>query len=388
MGDARRLTRLVVLAASAVALVACGSSSPTDAADTQPASNSRDVAKPPKPVKRVVRYVSPAGSDANPGTLRQPWRTLRKAITTLGPGGTAYLRAGVYEEGADVPCSNDFNRINWERSGTPSAPITIAGYPGEQKQVIVKTQLTMRGSYLRLIGLVVEGNRSFSSADKSCTGSINVTVYGDGIQVVGVEIRGSRMSGIYAKGADSLKILRCWIHDNGSHGNQDHGAYIGETTSLLIANSVFDHNQAFGIHVYPSQTHGARILHNTVVENGSSGVIISGNSSGNVVANNIIAFNKEYAAREFKLDGGNNRLVRNLIFGNGLGQFRFPNGRIAVSDSIEADPLFVDSANRDFRLRPESPALTMAVPELSRPTDYLGAPRPQGPGPDLGAFER
>ncbi len=47
----------------------------------------------------AVYYVSPAGSDADPGEmLAHPWRTLQKAADTLTAGETVWIRAGTYHE--------------------------------------------------------------------------------------------------------------------------------------------------------------------------------------------------------------------------------------------------------------------------------------------------
>ena len=65
-------------------------------------------------------YVSRDGSDSNPGILGQPWRTLKKAASVLRAGDTLYIRGGVYTESVD-----------FFRSGTSTAPISVLAYPGE-----------------------------------------------------------------------------------------------------------------------------------------------------------------------------------------------------------------------------------------------------------------
>ena len=65
-------------------------------------------------------YVAPDGSDANPGTLAQPWATLQHAADSVGPGDTVYARGGVYHEFLVVSVS-----------GSATAPITFAAYPDE-----------------------------------------------------------------------------------------------------------------------------------------------------------------------------------------------------------------------------------------------------------------
>jgi hypothetical protein len=67
-------------------------------------------------------YVSPAGSDANDGSLAAPWRTIGFAVQQLGAGDTLYVRGGVY---------NDEHEFSWTCPGTKEAPVTVRNYPGE-----------------------------------------------------------------------------------------------------------------------------------------------------------------------------------------------------------------------------------------------------------------
>lgn len=67
-----------------------------------------------------VYYVSPAGNDAHPGPIVQPWRTIQHAADTLVAGDTVYIRAGTYPE-----------RVIPQRSGAAGRPITYAACPGD-----------------------------------------------------------------------------------------------------------------------------------------------------------------------------------------------------------------------------------------------------------------
>ena len=59
-------------------------------------------------------FVSPTGSDSNPGTIAHPFLTIQKCATTAASGSTCELRAGTYHE-----------------TVTPNSGITITSYDGE-----------------------------------------------------------------------------------------------------------------------------------------------------------------------------------------------------------------------------------------------------------------
>ena len=66
-------------------------------------------------------YVSSVdGSDANPGSITQSWRTIQHAVNSVNPGDTIYLRAGTYQE-----------QVKINKSGQPGASITLVAYQGE-----------------------------------------------------------------------------------------------------------------------------------------------------------------------------------------------------------------------------------------------------------------
>jgi len=74
-------------------------------------------------------YVSTSGSDTNPGTLAQPWKTVTYASANTNPGDTIYIKAGLYNENIVI-----------SKSGTSTLPVVFAGYkatPGDRPPVLV-----------------------------------------------------------------------------------------------------------------------------------------------------------------------------------------------------------------------------------------------------------
>lgn len=79
--------------------------------------------------KANVYYVSPDGSDMNPGTKKKPWRTPGKAFTFVRAGDTVYFKAGVYEIDSTLKLVD---------GGSPGKPITFADYPLDKERALFK----------------------------------------------------------------------------------------------------------------------------------------------------------------------------------------------------------------------------------------------------------
>lgn len=90
-------------------------------------------------------YVSPSGSNVNPGTIDLPFKTLAKAGNAAVAGSVIYVRAGSY---------NDILSIS--NSGTSSNWIIVRNYPGETPIIdaayIRGNCMNLSGSYILVRG--------------------------------------------------------------------------------------------------------------------------------------------------------------------------------------------------------------------------------------------
>jgi len=345
-------------------------------------------------------YVSTTGSDANPGTLDLPWKTIQHAANALQPGQIALVRGGTYFE--DVTITHD---------GTASAPITISDYPDEHPVVESPKPAgrlvgaaedaypfeLVSAAYVRLHGFVIQGAIGPSTA--------NVYFAADthDIELSGNEIRRSADQGVYGERSTyDLQILGNSIHDNGpSSIHQSHGVYLEGVGHLLANNVVYDNHYGYGVQIYPSAD-GVLIVHNTIVGNGntgssSGGIVLGGGGDTTVnntrIVNNIVAFNASSGIRSFFPDWvlapKGNEAYSNVGFGDPDGDFSsWEGGGIDYSyGNVVADPRLADRFGGDFHLEADSPAIDLAVSPYAPDTDFDGAPRPCGPMPDIGAFE-
>lgn len=136
-------------------------------------------------------YISPTGSDSNPGTLEQPFQTiahtkdfLRTAKTGISGNITVYLRQGTYVQ-------NQTLFFGQQDSGNPNQTITYASYNNEdvlisggQKYSNWQTDGSRWKTYIgpnqNFRNLWVNGNR----ATRAKSGSVNSPVFGTDYQWV------------------------------------------------------------------------------------------------------------------------------------------------------------------------------------------------------------
>jgi len=138
-------------------------------------------------------YVSPDGSDANPGTEANPWKTIQKAADTLTAGERVCIKAGTYKE-----------RVVPQNSGSQNAYIVYAAYPGDTVTMNGKTvALPPFGEYGDLAGLFDIRNKSY-------------------IRVEGLKIQNALTdqgsNGILINDSDHISIISCSIDTTQASG--------------------------------------------------------------------------------------------------------------------------------------------------------------------------
>jgi hypothetical protein len=338
-------------------------------------------------------YVSPTGSDSNPGTQAAPVKTITRADALASAGSTVHVAAGTYYVSAPSLSSAG---IVTRKSGTSSARIRfVSDVKWGAKIVVSGTGITWdsRGSY---------------------------------VDIDGFQITGSGRHGLLASGA-YLTFKNNYIHDltvsggcNGSGGAaiDTYGPvgnvlidrnvvrnigyrYIGACNTIqgiyiANANNVVTNNIVSGVAMAGiQQWHGATastIVNNTSFHN-KIGILLGQGDAGtttgsanNYVANNIVYDNVAYGVIEMGKMGGNNRYANNLVARSGTSW----KVKGSVSGSISSDPLFrnyLANGTGDYRVYSSSPAIDRGTSTKAPTIDFAGVARPRGAAVDVGAYE-
>ena len=357
-------------------------------------------ARAPRPMRSDV-YVSTAGSNANDGSIRKPWRTISYAATIVKPGMTVHVASGEYRES-----------IKTTVSGTPTGRIRFISDRQWEAKVV------------GFSGEAVWLNR------------------GDYIDIVGFDITGQAANGIENLGSYN-RILNNRVHDivvpctsNGGSGINDASEGTG-TKNLIDGNFIYNIGGVRGCAIEPGaappgiylSTPGATVTNNLVV-NVAMGMQEWHDTTNEVVVNNTFICNKAvpktygiiigagdypcnsgtackndnsytannitcgctYGIEEEASAGGSvgsgNRYMNNVsyadkyplkIIGGG-----FSSGNLTSNPQFERN---TGDATGDYHLQVKSPAIDAGVAERAPTVDFSGGKRPQAKGFDIGAFE-
>ena len=200
----------------------------------------------PTPAVAAVYFVSPDGSDSNPGTENEPFRTIQRAADVVSAGDLVMVGDGVYTDE-----DGDGAIVTLRRGGTSSALVTFkarnkwgAKLDGQNNRAVNGFQFGAV-NYVRIEGFEIYGVGNGGSGGASgieiYSGGRNSQIVGNHIHDVGKMCTDTRngQNGIFVEQPEVV-IERNLIHDIGRfalgengcspatsyYQNNDHGIYM------------------------------------------------------------------------------------------------------------------------------------------------------------------
>jgi hypothetical protein len=161
---------------------------------------------------------------------------------------------------------------------------------------------------------------------------------------------------------NNIVVRNSYIHDNAVQG-----IYVSGGNAWVIENNVFYNNGAYD--VYNVSGRGHRIRNNTIIAGprndhastgaNTAGIFLHVNSGGSINEYNIIdgfryGIINQSAASDLNIVRDN--LIRTKPPGSEIYTQDGAKAPMTSGNLFNQDPLFIDAAKGDFRLRPDSPA--------------------------------
>ena len=269
--------------------------------------------------------------------------TIQEALAVADAGDTILVAAGTYRE-----------RISLNKSVSliGAGPATTI-LDAEEKGTVVSATGVISSS-TTISGFTIKNGNATNGGGIYCSATASPLITGNKI----INNSATNGGGVYVSDGSTVTITNCLIAGNLA----TNGAGIYEL------NAGYD----------KPYVANCTVVSNTASTNGG-GIYCPGNTWSGGPADNCIIWGNRVGGTASNIGNVWPRYscVEDPAPATWAGQF-----------NIDADPLFVDAANGDYRLKVGSPAVNTASAAYAPGTDLLGVSRPQGDADDMGAYER
>jgi serine/threonine-protein kinase len=393
-------------------------------------------------------WVSPEGSDVNPGTQELPFREISRAIECAGAGSVIQIQDGTYRGGLTI-----------RKSGSPESPVVLRAVGREARLDPAEgdTLLVTNSSYVVIEGLrAAKAPRAAIRIQMSDHVQVRRCVLGENREAAvwsgdssdlvleENECYGSGMDGIkHFRAGRQITLRRNLIHGNAEAGIELDGEMIGSRERmvrgvLIEDNTIFDNGARGGAAINCGGVVESLIRNNLLYNNHATGLALYGREQGggapskdNVVCNNTIdqAADGRWCINLIG-DAGGNRLFNNILVtrhpAKGSLKYFAPSDLAGLvsdfnifttnprpfsteddlvvkslaqwqsmgfdphSSAVPREALFANAALGDYHLKPGSPAIGRGTPLLAATpapaTDLDRQKRDPGPAVDVGCY--
>ena len=245
----------------------------------------------PRGVVAATYYVSPSGSNSNPGTQEQPWQTIQYAVDKTVPGDTVIVGDGVYRETVIIT-----------RSGNPEAYIVLKAANTWGPKIEVPFSGNSDGIKIAADYITVDGFEIYDPDLTSQDTGNGITVYKN----------------------HHINILNNKIYNFGGGGIQlVHFDYVLVENNITFNNAKYNPNQSSGISLFQARAFDDAPGYHIIVRNnrsyGNINLVPSGNPIGTTDGNGILIDNfHNKGASDFPVNYPHRTLVENnLAYNNG-----------------------------------------------------------------------